>query len=253
MKWFSRTLVALGALSVCLILGAPQNARGFGETALFHFAQIRYDGGSWNPNPSAGSDLMKLFGRYTSVRVAPTRRDVRLSDPELFNFPFLYLTGCGPLPEFEDEQIQRLRRHLVFGGTLLVDDCLADPNGAFAKSARKFIAEIFPSNELEALSDDHVIFKTYFLIEKIGGRHMASDHLEGVTINGRTVLVYSPNDLGGAWAKTYSGDFANDCTPGGEAQRMRAIKTGLNIAMYSLTIDYKDDQVHLPFIMKRRR
>lgn len=253
MKKFARFALFFGLLCATLVGLNPRAASGFGETALFHFAQIRYDGGSWNPNPSAGADLLKFFGRYTSVRVAPTRRDIRLSDPELFNFPFLYLTGCGPLPEFPDEEVQRLRRHLVFGGTLLMDDCLADPNGAFAKSARKFVARLFPSNSLEKLPPTHTIFKTYFLLEKIGGRHMASQQLEGVTINGRTVLVYSPNDLGGAWAKTYSGGYANNCTPGGEVQRMNAYKTGLNIAMYSLTIDYKDDQVHLPFIMKRRR
>lgn len=248
-----RFLLALVAVATLGLTLGSQPARGFGETSLFRFAQIRYDGGSWNPNPSAGADLMNFVGRYTSVRVAESRHDVRLSDPDLFQYGFLYLTGCGPLPEFPDEEIQRLRRHLVFGGTLLVDDCLADSNGAFARSARAFIAKLFPKNPLEALPPTHTVFKTYFLLDKIGGRKMASQHLDGVIVGGRAAVIYSANDLGGAWAKTYSGAYANDCVPGGELQRMNAYKTGLNIVMYSLTIDYKDDQVHLPFIMKRRR
>ena len=248
-----RFSLVVALVAACSLALAPTSARGFGETSLFHFAQIRYDGGSWNPNPSAGADLMNFVGRYTSVRVASSRHDLRLSDPDLFNYGFLYLTGCGPLPEFPDDEVQRLRRHLVFGGTLLVDDCLADPNGAFAKSARAFIARLFPKSPLEKLPPTHTVFKTYFLLEKIGGRRMASQSLEGVDVGGRAAVIYSSNDLGGAWAKTYSGAYANDCVPGGEVQRMNAYKTGLNIVMYSLTIDYKDDQVHLPFIMKRRR
>jgi len=76
--------------------------------------------------------------------------------------------------------------------------------------------------------------------------------LEGQAISGRLAVVYSQNDLGGAWARGPLGEWEYDCTPGGEAQREAAMRLGVNVAMYALCTDYKDDAVHLPFILKRR-
>ena len=243
----------LGAALVAAGLWAME-ARAFGEASLFRFAQIRYEGATWSPNPTAGSELVSFVGRYTSIRVSPTRKEVRLSDPDLFTYPFLYLTGCQVLPRFSDEEVQRLRRHLLFGGTLVADDCLADPEGPFAKSVAELAARLFPGKPLEALPKDHIVFQTYFLLNgRVSGRKMAAQSLSGVTVDGRTLLIYSPNDLGGAWAKSYGGEYSHPCEPGGEGQRQMAFRLGLNLVMYSLTVDYKKDQVHLPFILKRRR
>ncbi|MEW6775019.1 MAG: DUF4159 domain-containing protein [Bdellovibrionota bacterium] len=245
---------ALGALTAFfLIFAFPRPAAPFGEKTLFHFAQVRYDGGTWNPNPTAGAELMAFVGRYTSIRVAPVRKDVRLSDPDLFQYPFLYLTGCGALPSFSETEIQRLRQHLVFGGLLLADDCLTDPEGPFAKSVRQLSERLFPNQPLEPLPSNHTVFQTYFLLKSVSGRKIASRSLDGVTVDGRTVFVFSSNDLGGAWARSYGGSFVHACEPGGEAQRQMAYRLGLNLVMYALTVDYKKDQVHIPFIMKRRR
>jgi len=66
-------------------------------------------------------------------------------------------------------------------------------------------------------------------------------------------VVYSQNDLGGAWARGQLGDWEYECVPGGEAQRELAVRAGINICMYALCLDYKDDAVHLPLILKKRR
>lgn len=245
----SASLLALALMLAPAWTPAPAGA--FGERSLFHFAQLRYEG-TWNPNPTAGAELMRFVGRYTSIRVAPTRQEVRLNDPQLFYYPFLYLTGCETLPEFSDEEIRRLRRYLVFGGLLLIDDCLANPEGPFLRSARALIKRVFPNEALAKLPGNHTLFQTYFLLEEIGGRRMAGD-LEAVLIDDRAAVVVSPNDLGGAWARSYDGGYVHECLPGGERQRQMAYRVGLNIVMYSLTVDYKKDQVHLPFILKRRR
>ena len=61
------------------------------------------------------------------------------------------------------------------------------------------------------------------------------------------------NDLGGAWAQDHLGRFLNECLPGGESQRQQAFMLGVNIVLYALTVNYKQDQVHLPFILERMR
>jgi len=65
-------------------------------------------------------------------------------------------------------------------------------------------------------------------------------------------VIYSQNDLSGAWARDRYGKWINDCVPGGEIQRKDAFKLGINIIVYSLTADYKKDVIHHPFIKRRR-
>jgi hypothetical protein len=77
--------------------------------------------------------------------------------------------------------------------------------------------------------------------------------MEGITRDGRLVCAYVPNDLGGAWARDDFGNYDFTCEPGGEKQRELAFRLGVNLVMYALCLDYKSDQVHVPFIMKRRR
>ncbi len=77
--------------------------------------------------------------------------------------------------------------------------------------------------------------------------------MEGVVADGRLVCRYVANDLGGAWARDDFGNYDFPCEPGGEKQRELAFRMGVNLVMYALCLDYKSDQVHVPFIMKRRR
>ena len=73
------------------------------------------------------------------------------------------------------------------------------------------------------------------------------------TVGGRAAVIYSRHALGGAWARDDLGNPEYPVTPGGAPQREEAIRLGVNLVMYALCLDYKADQVHVPFIMKRRR
>ena len=77
--------------------------------------------------------------------------------------------------------------------------------------------------------------------------------MEGVIRDDRLVCAYVANDLGGAWARDDFGNYDFPCEPGGEQQRELAFRLGVNLVMYALCLDYKSDQVHVPFIMRRRR
>jgi hypothetical protein len=78
------------------------------------------------------------------------------------------------------------------------------------------------------------------------------DHLEAVMRGERAAVIYSRHDLGGAFERDNVGNFLHAVEPGGEQQREQAIRLGVNLVLYALCLDYKDDQVHAPFIMRRR-
>jgi hypothetical protein len=65
-------------------------------------------------------------------------------------------------------------------------------------------------------------------------------------------VIFASNDLGGALARGATGLWEAPVVPGGDLQREHAIRLAVNIAMYALCSNYKDDQVHAPFLMRRR-
>jgi hypothetical protein len=76
--------------------------------------------------------------------------------------------------------------------------------------------------------------------------------LEAVMHGDRAAVIYSRHDLAGALERDAVGNHTYGVVPGGERQRETAIRLGVNLVLYALCLDYKDDQVHAPFIMRRR-
>ena len=83
-------------------------------------AQVQH-GGAWNPRPSALRRLGWELARRTSIETASTPASVQLAEPGLHRFPWLYLAGAGALPPFTEPERAALRRHLQYGGFLVVD------------------------------------------------------------------------------------------------------------------------------------
>jgi len=218
---------------------------------MLRIGQVQH-GGAWNPRPSALRRLGWELGRRTSIEPAPDVVPVRLADPGLHRTPMLYLTGTGSLPPFGEAERSALRRFLQYGGFMLVDAADGSDGSGFDASVRAELARVLPASPLAAIPRDHVLYKTFYLLDRQGGRVLVKPWLEGQVLDGRLAVIYSQNDLGGAWARSELGDWEYPCTPGGEAQRETAVRVGVNVAMYALCTDYKDDAVHLPFIMRRR-
>ncbi|MEZ4249175.1 MAG: DUF4159 domain-containing protein [Polyangiales bacterium] len=105
---------------------------------------------------------------------------------------------------------------------------------------------------LRPIARDHTIFRSFYLVDRPFGRVRGPDTVEGLELGGRLAVVYTRHDLGGALARDNLGNWVHPVTPGGDDQRERAIRFGVNLVMYALCLDYKDDQVHAPFIMRRR-
>jgi Domain of unknown function (DUF4159) len=225
-------------------------ALAFGDTSKLVFGQVRH-GGHWDPRPHCLRRLAFEIMDRTSIEAVPQAHPLDADDPQIFRYPFLYLASEGALPVFSERQVTTLRRHLTYGGFLLAD--AADGSEAFDRTLRHELARVLPDSPLQRIPQSHVLYKSFYLIDHAGGRQIVAPYLEGATIQGRLAVVYSRNDLGGAWARDDRGDWEYEVVPGGENQRETAFRLGVNLAMYAMCLDYKDDQVHLPFILKRRR
>jgi hypothetical protein len=244
----------LGALVATLAL--PRLARAIGPASKFRFGQLQLGAGtSWNPRPNALRRISRELEKRTSMDVSDEPAVVQPTSETLHETPFLYLAGDRAMDLPSAAGIEALRRFLTFGGFLLIDSAEGATDGAFDGSVRKLISAIFPSpaKGLELVPPDHVVFKSFYLLDKPVGRLALAPALEGVFHDDRLVCAYVADDLGGAWARDDFGNYDFPCEPGGEKQRELAFRFGVNLVMYALCLDYKSDQVHVPFIMKRRR
>lgn len=256
----------MGGLSGAVVLGLPRRGMGFGDGERFQFGQLIYGGGNPTPRPNAVKRLMWEIEKRTAIEASLEAAPVRLGgDPrelsrELARHPVLYLAGDRAFAMPSDEDLLRLRRHLALGGMLLIDSAEGRAGGGFDQSVRALCARLFSGapglsragQGLTRLPDDHVLYRSFYLLRTPVGRVIAQPFLEAVQHEGRALVIYSQNDLGGAWSRDSYGQWEYDVVPGGEAQREQAFRLGVNLAMYALCLDYKTDQVHVPFIMRRR-
>ncbi|MGH7889315.1 MAG: DUF4159 domain-containing protein, partial [Thermodesulfobacteriota bacterium] len=152
-----------------------------------------------------------------------------------------------------EEDCTRLRRFLKLGGTLLVDDVSGEEDSAFDSQIRVQLEKILAEFPMALISSDHVIYKSFYLLHSSRGRKIVKPYLEGISFGDedRTSVIYSRNDLGGAWSEDEFGKWQYECIPGGESQRELALRLGINIIIYALTGNYKKDQIHSPFIKRR--
>jgi hypothetical protein len=244
-------LATLLALPAGLLLKRPGRSRA-GAFPQFFIAQVRYRGGQWDPNPQFAEAIIEELGLRTSVDASKERRTIALPDPELFSCPFLYMTGKHEFDPWTREEREALKRYLTYGGFLLAEDAMGIRGFGFDAAFRREMKQVFPLHELKKLPPDHSVLQSFYLINTIGGRQKVNAFLEGVVIDNWTPVIYSQNDLSGAWSRDRFGKWLHECVPGGEAQRLAAFKLGVNIIVYSLTSDYKKDLVHHPFIKRRQ-
>ena len=248
------------AAAVTALAGRPRVARAIGQGSKFKFGQLQLSVGGRpdiGPRPGALRRLGWEVDKRTSVDVDLEPAIVTPTSENLHETPFLYLSGERELDLPSVAGVDALRRFLTFGGFLLIDSAEGSTNGAFDGSVRKLMSAIFPpagaQKGFEPVASDHVVYKSFYLLDRPFGRLAIAPAMEAVIRDGRIVAAYVANDLGGAWQRDDFGNYDLPCEPGGERQRELAFRMGVNLVMYALCLDYKADQVHVPFIMKRRR
>ena len=242
------TLVAPFAL----FLGLPSRAIA-SELNRFRVAQV-----TTGDRPAARPNAAFVLGQEVRFRTAVDakldRVVVALSSRDIFDHPFLLWVGDGAFPPLTDTEQDHMRTFLRSGGFLLVDNVGEGSNlTAFDKHFRAELHKILPGTELQPVSQRHVLFRSFYRLGTVWGRRATRSFVEGIELNNRLALIYSQNDLTGAWSRDGYGAWEFEAVPGGPAQREDALRLGVNIVMYALLLDYKDEQAHIDYLLRRRR
>ncbi len=211
-----------------------------------------------------------LFFR-TSVEPA-TPIGVDLEMDELAFFPVLYWPVTPDQPRPSSEAYAKLNAYLRSGGLILFDTRDADSSsfGASSPNGRKLqdLAASLDIPALEPLPNDHVLTRTFYLLQDFPGRHVGgevwveaappgAEQVEGMPFrnlnDGVTPVVIGGNDWAAAWATNANGVPLLPVGRGfgGERQRELAYRFGVNLIMHVLTGNYKSDQVHVPALLDR--
>ncbi|MFP4327243.1 MAG: DUF4159 domain-containing protein, partial [Paracoccaceae bacterium] len=206
-----------------------------------------------------------LFFR-TSVEPADPM-SVNLETDDLAFFPVLYWPITPDQPTPSDEAYARLNDYLRSGGMILFDTRDADVArfGAASPNGRKLqeLARPLDIPPLEPVPEDHVLTRTFYLLQDFPGRHAGrevwveaappdAERIEGMPFrdlnDGVTPVVIGGNDWAAAWAMDSRGNPLFPVGRGfaGERQRELAYRFGVNLVMHVLTGNYKSDQVHVP-------
>lgn len=234
-----------------LTFGTMGNSRPVSRQ-YFTMAQLKYPGG-WDPNPRGPERFLMEVRRRTSIEPETRRVVVEPGDSALFGQPFLYIAGRGGFPDLGPAAATWLRRYVEYGGFILIDDAGGVERSPFLAGVERLLAAAFPGEPLAPLPADHTIFQAFYLLKRVAGRKIVRPVLSGITREDLTPVVFCHNDLAGAFEGDAMGEYSFPCVPGGEEQREMAYRLGINIVMYALSDNYKKDQVHIPFILKRRQ
>lgn len=250
---FSRrhALGGLGALGTGVSL-APRGAHALGPSSLLQIARLSL-GGLSDSRPTALDRLARELELRTSLRVDPRPPALRAGDPALFRHPMAVLGGDRGFVAPTDRDLSALRRYLIYGGFLFVDSAEGRAGGTFDESVRGLFARLLPTDLVRTVPSDHVLWRTFYLVSAPAGRVMSLPHVEAIERERRLAVVYSQNDLMGAMARDAYGRWEHEVLPGGEVQREQAFRFAVNLVMYALCLDYKQEQAHIEYILRRRR
>lgn len=214
--------------------------------------QLEYPG-QWNPRPNVMRELAVLLRTRTRLEPVSVPRTVQATSSDLFRTPFLYVAGTGTMPNLGEAAEARLRRFVDLGGMLVFDSADGGTDRGFERGVEALLDRISPSARLAPVSPEHVLYRSYYLVEFPSGRTETFDHVLGVQEEGRLKVLLLRNDLGGALSTDDADNYRYPCTPGGSVQRERARRFGVNILMYATCTDYKADRAHVETLMRRRR
>ncbi len=232
--------------------GAPLAARAFGDASLF-IPAVAMHSGRWDVRATGLRRLAWEVQRRTSIEVSLEARAIPLDSPRLFEHPFLYLSSDQELLPFTDREVENLRRFLTFGGFLFADANDGSQGSGFDVSFRREMARVLPRAPLNTVQPQHVLFKTFYLLDSAPGRVFEKPSLDAALLGPRAAVLYSQNDVLGALSRDEGGGYEFEVSPGGERQRELATRVAVNVVMYATCLDYKDDAVHMKHIMDRRR
>lgn len=225
---FIRSVVILAVVAAFVgnVGGGPALAQ---TEPSIPIARVQYQGGGdWYSDEESLVELLAFARQQTLLDVGPEEDVVELTSDNVFSYPFLYLTGHGNVT-FSPGEVDRLRRYLLQGGFLHVDD-----NYGLDEYIRTELEKVFPDRELVELPFDHPIYRSPFpfpdglpkIHEHDGERPQGYGLLDD---RGRVMVFYThETDLGDGWEPA----SVHDNSP---EKRRAALRMGVNILTYAMT------------------
>jgi len=243
--------------------GTPNwtNEVGFGKD-VFAFVRVRRDeehytsysaGTWWTDFPDSDLNLSFRLQQVTSLKVDPDGRVVDLSDPDLFNYPWIYMVEPGSLL-LKDEEVPILRKYLLNGGVLMADDFWGERQwGAFHREIKR----VLPECEFQGLAMDHPMFHCVFGLkgpknklqtpnsrqgtqsqidhvtwEYHDGEECIDMHIRAIFDDKARIMVIATHncDNGDGWEREGEDDYFFH-----EFSEKRAYPLGINIIFYLMT------------------
>lgn len=188
-------------------------------------ALLKYGGGGdWYANPTSLTNLIGYCNAELSMNLNPQYAVVEVGSAELFNYPFIHLTGHGNVV-FSTQEAQNLRTYLVGGGFLHIDD-----NYGLKEYVVTQMKKVFPELEFVELPFSHPIYHQKYSFPNGLPKIHEHDNLPpkgyGLIYEGRLVCFFSVEcDLGDGWEDQ---DVHNDS----QERRIKALRMGGNIVQY---------------------
>jgi len=230
------------------------------------------------------ADLVSKAGLTSLTTFLAQRTALEAGDPvgvdlehdELAFFPIIYWPVVPGAKKPTPQALARVDGYMKQGGTMLFDtrDAVLAPPGPGGEARSPGMVELrsilssLDIPELEPVPRDHVLTKTFFLLRDFPGRFTSGqlwvEALQSANKDededtkrparggdGVSSIIITSNDLAGAWATRPDGQAMLPLVPGEPRQREFAFRAGVNIVMYTLTGNYKADQVHVPALLER--
>ena len=201
----------------------------FNSTPTYKMAKLKYSGGGdWYGDRTALPNLIKFCNENLKTNFEPEDETVEPGSAEIFNYPFVFMTGHGNVI-FNDQEAKNLRKYLTGGGFLHIDD-----NYGLDKFIRPQMKKVFPELDFVELPPNYPIYhQKYTFATGLPKIHEHDDKRPqgfGLIYKGRLVCFYSYEcDLGNGWEDF--GTYVNDT----QEMRLKALKMGANMIQYVLT------------------
>ncbi|MFN4122072.1 MAG: DUF4159 domain-containing protein [Flavobacteriales bacterium] len=207
---------------ICILFaaGGILNAQHAVQIAL-----LKYNGGGdWYANPTSLPNLIAFANKNIGTNINPEPATVEVGSPEIFNYPFIHMTGHGNVV-FSASEAENLRNYLIGGGFLHIDD-----NYGMDKFIRPQIKRVFPEYDLIELPPSHPIYNQKFNfpegLPKIHEHDGKPAQGFGIIHEGRLILYYTYEcDLGDGWED-------QTVHKNSDETRIRALRMGANILHY---------------------
>ena len=202
----------------------------FSDYYTYKIAVLKYDGGGdWYSNPTSLPNLIKFCNQNLKTNINPAPDQIHIGSQEIFNYPFLHMTGHGNVI-FSADDVVNLKNYLENGGFLHIDD-----NYGMNKYIRRELKKVFPNQQLLELPFSHPIFHQKYNfpkgLPKIHEHDNKPPQAFGLFHEGKLVVLFTYEcDLGDGWEDD---EVHND----DEETRTNALKMGANLIQFVFNLN----------------